>query len=90
MASVLEPPPPAPLWNLFTALGGLLEEAPRSCVQAKRGRQLETGTLGEAEAEASGNEALSSQKLPRAASPVLRHTRLQCLLQVRAGCRSQR
>lgn len=59
MASVLEPPPPAPLWNLFTALGGLLEEAPRSCVQAKRGRQLETGTLGEAEAEASGNEALA-------------------------------
>ena len=35
-ASVFKPPPPARLWNLFTAaLGGLLEEPLRSCAQTE-------------------------------------------------------
>ena len=35
-ASVFKPPPPAHLWNLFTAaLGGLLEEPLRSCTQTE-------------------------------------------------------
>lgn len=71
-ASVFKPPPPARLWNLFTAaLGGLLEEPLRSCVQTE-GELTDSRVQGPwAGRGGCGGRASSGMESPLLPSPIL-------------------